>query len=139
MHEVFHEADHGPLELDKLQQISPEDYPCIRFQLHPAARLIASAYPIRRIWQVNQMDYLGDAYVDLSEGGEKLLIIRRRFVVETEPIGDGEFLMLAGFSHGLSFGDTLEQALAVVPQFDVGAFLQRRALDNTLVDLAALS
>jgi hypothetical protein len=35
--------------------VPPEDYPRLRLLLQPSARLLASDYPVLRIWQVNQM------------------------------------------------------------------------------------
>jgi hypothetical protein len=133
VHEVFHEADHHPMNLKKLQQIRPEQYPTLRLKVHPAARLIASEFPIRRIWQVNQPEYAGDQTVDLNEGAEKLLIVRRKFVVEVEPLSVGEFTMLSGFLQEVPFAAALEQTLFQAPDFEAGTFLQRRVLDATIV------
>ena len=45
-------------------------------RLDPSCRLVASAFPILRIWQVNQPDYEGDDRVDLDAGGDALLVRR---------------------------------------------------------------
>ncbi len=80
-HSVFHAADHSPLDLTALAQIPQERHEELKFQLHPASRLLCSEYPILRIWQVNQDDYNGDQTVDLNQGGVKLLITRQTNLV----------------------------------------------------------
>ena len=64
-----------PLDLVALAQVPAEQQGELHFQLHPAARLLESVFPILRIWQVNQDDYAGDPSVDLTAGGLKLLAL----------------------------------------------------------------
>ena len=47
-------ADAAPFDLSALASVAPDALGEMRFQLHPSARLIASPYPVLRIWQVNQ-------------------------------------------------------------------------------------
>ncbi len=134
IHEAFHAADHERLDPSRLQSIHPEDYPRLRFALNPAARLLRSEYPIHRIWQVNLPDYQGDHCVDLSEGGETLLVMRRNFVMEVKAIAAADNAALSSFQRAEMFGQALEAALSIDPDFDVGSFLQRFVLNETIVD-----
>ena len=134
VHEAFHAADHERFELSGLQSITPADYAKLRFVLNPAARLLKSEFPIRRIWQVNLPDYLGDQHVDLSEGGEFLLVMRRSFVMEVEAVATADAAALRSFQRDQMFDQALEAALAVDPDFDVGSFLQRFVRNETIVD-----
>jgi Putative DNA-binding domain len=134
IHEAFHAADHERLDPSRLQGIAPEDYPRLRFVLNPAARLLESDFPIRKIWQVNLPDYQGDQHVELSEGGECLLVMRRNFVMEVEAISSAEAAALGLFQHGEIFDQALDAALALDPKFDVSGFLQRFIADETIVD-----
>ena len=134
IHEAFHAANHERLDLSRLQSIAPVDYGNLRFKLHPAARLMQSDFPVRKIWQVNQPDYNGEIAVDLNQGGEALLIMRRDFVVEVAAISVGEFAIFSAFAKNIAFGDAVEVAIAAEPDFAPGAFLQTRVLDSTLVD-----
>ena len=135
VHEAFHAANHEQIDLGRLQSVAPEEYGNLRFKLHPAARLMKSNFPVHRVWQVNQPDYSGEVTVDLSEGGEALLVMRRDFVVEVAAVSPGEFAILTAFSQGVAFGSAIELALAAEPDFDAGAFLQKHALNSTLVDI----
>ena len=134
IHAAFHAADHERLDLSRLQSIAPEDYAKLRFVLNPAARLIKSDFPIRRIWQVNLSDYHGDQHVDLSEGGESLLVMRRNFVMEVEALAAGDWVVLAAFSRQVGFAEALDAGVFIDPDLDVGSFLQRFVLNKTIAD-----
>lgn len=134
VHAAFHAADHERLDLSRLQSVAAEDYPRLRFVLNPAARLLRSDYPIRRIWQVNLPDYQGDQRVDLAEGGEDLLVMRRNFVMEVEAIATADAAALTAFQRNEMLGQALDVALAIDADFDVGSFLQRYVLNETIAE-----
>ena len=135
IHEAFHAANHERLDLSRLQGVAPEEYGNLRFKLHPAARLMQSDFPVCKIWQANQPDYNGEIAVDLNQGGEALLIMRRDFVVEVVTVSRSEFAILSAFSNGINFSDAVELALAAEPGFDPGEFLQEHVLNSTLIDI----
>ena len=85
---------HPALDLERLTQMPPERYADLRFALHPACRLLCSAYPVRRIWQVSQPDYQGDQAVALDEGGDHLLLRREGFDPVVEKVTAAEFALL---------------------------------------------
>jgi len=133
-HRAFHAADAAPLARDALAQVAPEDYNALRFALHPSAQLPASDYPVLRIWQTNQPNAdTGDDAVDLSEGGVRMLVVRREIDVEIEPIGRGEYALLCAFARALPFADAADAAIASEPAFDLAASLRRRVQDQTIV------
>lgn len=133
-HQIFYAADHPPLDLAALAQVPAEQQGDLHFQLHPAARLLQSAFPILQIWQVNQADYAGDAAVDLTAGGIKLLALRRNnFEVEFQPMVTGEFILLLALDHGCSFADACEQATTAQPDVALSACFSRHVLQGVLV------
>ncbi len=133
VHAGFHAADHERLDLSRLQSIAPENYSSLRFSLNPATRLLTSDFPIRKIWQVNLPDYQGDQHVDLSEGGEDLLVMRRNFVMEVEGISPADAAALESFQQGQKLNRALDTALAFDSKFDVGIFLQRFIANETII------
>ena len=133
-HQVFHAADHAPLDLDSLASVAPADYGRLRWRLHPACRLLASDFPVLRIWQANQDDTECMETVDLSAGGTRLLVIRRGLEVNLEILGPGEHALLRRLAEGRSLAAACEQALAVEPQFDVTLCMQWHVSQSTLVD-----
>ena len=134
IHESFHAADHPPLELSRLAQLTEAQCRLLVFALHPACRLFASPYPVQRIWQVNQPDYSGENKVDLAEGGVNLLICRNDFIVQLMPVTPGEFVVLSCIARGGHFAAAGETVVKTEPQFDAGTFLQKFILCGALVD-----
>ena len=134
VHSAFHAADHERLDLSRLQGVAAEDYPRLRFALNPAAGLLRSDYPIRRIWQVNLPNYQGDQRVDLAEGGENLLVMRRNFVMEVEAIATADAAALTAFQRNEMLGQALDVTLAIDADFDFGSFLQRYVLNETIAE-----
>ncbi|MCR4302543.1 MAG: DNA-binding domain-containing protein, partial [Sulfuricaulis sp.] len=99
MHVSFHAGVGQPMALENLSSLPVEQYGNLKFRLSPSARLLASAFPILRIWQVNQLDFAGDQSINLEAGGMKLLVIRHRDV-EMMPLGEGDYSLLSAFAAG---------------------------------------
>lgn len=135
--EVFHAADADPLDLTAIASIPQERYAGLRFRLHAASRLLASAYPVLRIWQVNQPEHRGDDTVDLSAGGIKLLVIRRALEIELEPLSAGEYALLTALAQGRTMDYACEHALAAEPDLDLPATLRSHVRRHTLVGFSS--
>jgi hypothetical protein len=135
-HEGFHAADTEPLDPARFAALTPDQYGRLRFALHPSARLIASDYPILRIWESNQDGWDGEETIDLDSGGERLLVIRRRLEVLIERLGPGDYRLLDGCRQGESFETACQQALAADPDFDLPAALHWHVRQATLTDFA---
>lgn len=133
-HQVFHAAGHPPLDLAALARVPAERQGDLRFELHPAARLLESAFPILRIWQVNQDDHAGDSAVDLREGGIKLLIVRRENLdIEFQSLEGGEFSLLDTLAGNGDFATACERAMAAQPTLDLPGCFRRHILRGALV------
>jgi hypothetical protein len=132
---AYYAVDAAPLDLSRLAVVPPERYGELRLALHPAASLVASPYPVLRIWQVNQPGYEGEPSVDLGEGGVELLITRRALDVVTEPLSPGEFALLAALHDGEPLGRALDRAIQRDAAFDLQASLARRISLHDVVDL----
>ncbi len=134
VHRVFHAAEHSSLSVEQLATVSPADYDDLRFELHPACRLVASDYPVQRIWEVNQEDYRGDQSVDLSDGACRLLVTRGSEGVEIHPLALGEFVLLGALSATTSLAAATALAVNVEPHFELDKYLQHHIARKTLVD-----
>lgn len=135
-HRVFHAAAHAPLALTRLASIAPDAYASLRFSLHPATALLRSAYPVLRIWHVNQPDYTGDERVDLGEGGDALLMTRADFVVTVARVPAAEYEFLAAFHNGAQLAQALDAALESDAEFDLQAILAKHVSAGVIVDFA---
>jgi hypothetical protein len=132
---VFHASDHAPMNLEKLANVSEDQYGSLRFLLHPASQLFQSNYPIARIWQVNQPDWQGECAVDLQSGGCELLVFRKNFSITIKPLTKGEYAMLRGLATGADIATTFGKACEIQSDLDLGVFLQQMLHDGVLVDV----
>jgi len=138
--QAFHAADQPPPEPplhSRLQAMPPEQYPALCFKLHPSCRLLASAYPILKIWQVNQADYSGDQAVDLGEGGVRLLVSRSAdFTVAIMPLAAGDYAFLQAIIRERNLEEALETGLAADSEFNLGVAMEKFIAHESIVDFA---
>lgn len=122
-HRVFHGPESGRLDLDALARVPAERQGAIIFRLPAASALLASAYPVHRIWQVNQPDYEGDEHVDLDEGGVRLLIWRDGYTMRIDTLREGEWCALEATQGGDSFETVCARLENVEPRLDMAQLL----------------
>jgi len=137
MHEVFHAADHAPIALERLGALAEVDATRVRLRLNPACRLLASPFPVLRIWRANQPDAADEAWIDADGGGDRLLVRRSGYAVEVQPIDAGQYAMLDALSEGALLEPAYQQALRADPGFALADFMQQRILDATIADFDA--
>jgi hypothetical protein len=125
-----------PLEVSRLAVVAPQRLPGLRLLLHPAARLLASPYPVLHIWQVNQPGYGGEPTVDLGEGGDRLLVTRHGAPVVIERLGAAEYAWLSALAAGETLVSAVARALALDPAFPVDHLLRHHVAAGTLWDFA---
>jgi hypothetical protein len=133
-HSVFHSEIKAPLDLAALREVACGDYPMLCFGLQPAARLMASNYPVLRIWQVNLEEWSGDQTVNLNEGGANLLILRTEDSITVEPLAACDYRMLDRLNRGELLADAVAAAVSIEPDFDPGRALGRFVSQGVLVD-----
>ena len=129
--EVFHAPEPNAFNLDELSSVPPDRYDELRFKLHPASRLLVSDYPILHIWQVNQPGC--DGMVDLSEGGVKLLVIRRGLAIQIEALSPAEYALLENLAQGHVMSYAAAHALKSQPELNLPACLRRHVARQTIV------
>jgi len=137
-------ADHGPLDLAKLQRVPAAGYDDLRFCLHPSARLFASKYPCVAIWEANVGSDAEPELIDLGGGPDRALLVRSRGRLNCHRLSCGEERFLQSVQAGETFaaavergaarneGDTAADAAAC--PFDAAAALQRFVLAGAIVD-----
>jgi hypothetical protein len=136
-HQAFHAADALAFDFARLGAVPAEQHATLRFVLHPSARLLASDFPVVRIFEINQEGFDGDTSVDLGEGGVRTLVIRRGLTVHVEPLAAGEAEFLAALAGQQPLGAAVQAALAVQPEFDLTSTLAEHLQRGTLVDFLA--
>jgi hypothetical protein len=135
VHRAHYAADPAPFDPARLAALLPEQQLQLRPRLHPACRVLHSAYPLARLWEVHQDTFSGEFEVDFSRGPAHALVFRPRFKVEVAQIGDAEAAFLAAALDGA----TLENALAVAQSrdasFGLGRSLSEWVESSVIVDL----
>jgi hypothetical protein len=143
MHEVFHAAAAPPFPLERLAGVAENEHAMLHFVLNPACRLVASAWPVHRLWALHQPGAVWDEAFDIHAGGVDLLVRRNGFEVELEALPPAEFALLGRLAAGEPLGAALEatqrataEAIPEAAAFDLAAFLQRHLLSTTLCDFS---
>ena len=124
-HEVWHEADDEPLDTKALAAVPVASQARLRLHLAAATRLIASPYPVLRIWQANQSGDAAEALITLDEGGVRLAVARRAFEIEFRLLGAAEDRWLRALASGATLNAATLSALDLDPDFDLAAVLAR--------------
>lgn len=117
-------APNGPgLTAVELADLPPDRLAALRPGLRVGVSVLASRYPLDRIWALNHGN---DATaVDLDAGGVRLLVFPRDDDAAFLAVDEGTAVLAGALSDGHSLSDAVERALAVQADLDVGAALGR--------------
>ena len=135
-HEVFFAEDHLPLNSERLAVVPETKLGKLKFHLHPATRLLASQFPVHRIWETNQPGFTGDSAVDLDRGGVHLLVRRNDYQAVLKPLTEGEWSFLNSCRAGYDISRANADAQKIDPHFDIGETLKQFVADSILVDFS---
>lgn len=133
-HESFHAAEHPAFDLARLAAVPAERHGQLRLHLHSSVRLISSAFPLYRIWEVNQPEYEGMPEVDWSCGGDYLLIQRLGVDVMIQQLEEARHQFLAALTVGADLERAAEQALDANSSFDLQGFLLESVQSGVIVN-----
>ena len=134
-HQALVAPDAVGLTAEIFRDIEPEHVEQARFDLHPAAMVVRSGYPILRIWRANQDGATDEALIDLAAGGDDVLVHRTTEGVTFHRLPPADLAVLDAFAAGSTLGAALEAGQSVAPEFDLGATLQRLLALSLLVQL----
>ncbi len=110
---------------DALRDLAPDAYAGLRLALHPAARLVRSQFPIRRIWFANQPAAESVDTVRLDAGGDALLVRALPTEVALAALDEPGFMFVEWLGQGVGLADAAERALGQDAGFDLGAAVRR--------------
>ena len=134
VHESRRAADAPLLDAGALARVPLELHGAIRFNLHPAVRLIASPHPILAIWEANQPQRDGTPE---DEGGAARILVRRLDGVATPvAIGVEDWAFLAALERGATLDEACAALGDAAAEFLAPA-LQRHARGCVLGDFEA--
>ncbi|HBS33067.1 MAG TPA: DUF2063 domain-containing protein [Parvularcula sp.] len=110
---AYHAEESVSLRPDELFGIVGEHADRARLTLHPSTALLASPHPIHAIWSHNHDKK--DGPLRLSQGGERVLIVRPDGDVIVETIDAATFLVIEAIAAGERLGAAVEAALDQQP------------------------
>jgi len=124
-HRAYYAPDSAPFDRAALARARPEQYAALIPRLAPGSAVLASAWPLARIWEVHQNGYVGDPELDLNAGPDRIVIFRPRWHVEVRSLSLGEYCFFSGALRTQPLGELIESACAIDPAFDPSAMMTR--------------
>jgi hypothetical protein len=134
--EILAAPEYPPLDLTALAAVPEADYAALRLRLHPAARVLASRFPLVRIWRANRDETLDSTPIDLGSGGDRVLLMRRGLDVEIHRLAAAEYSFLDASARGASLVEALDAAATADPQAEPAPLLGRFASLGAIVGFA---
>ncbi|SRR5579883_457843 len=131
-HRLFFAADHAKLDIALLEKISQDQYPQLHFMLHPASQLMQFQYPILRI--IDLCEGKLEETLDLNEGGDYLLMMRREKEISLVSLTLSDYLFLTALKDEEPLSEALDAALSVDANFKLDAKLPAWINDKIIVD-----
>ncbi|MEX2201373.1 MAG: DNA-binding domain-containing protein [Dongiaceae bacterium] len=123
--EVTHASRPAPLDLEALAALPPVAQSGLILTLLPSVRLLASPYPIDRIWLANQETDV--PAIDLNEGGCRLLVFGDAQVCYFGQLDAGTYAFFEAAARNETLAQAAENAFAADPNFElVQAFALHR-------------
>lgn len=122
-HRAYFADDAGTLDIIRLAQISPEQYPDLILHIHPASHVVRSAYPIASIWHAHQPGASTDFHIDLDSGASIALVSRKDDVVRVGELAEADAAWLQGIQAGIPLGEATAATLTIHPDFALQAAL----------------
>jgi len=122
-HEAYHSREARPLVLGSLSASAPEELLALRFETHPATRLVSSPHPAGTLWNAHR---LGATAAPLARyDAECVIVVRPQAEVHVHvlPIGASAFV------ESLLAGTPFETAAAIAPPDPDPVALLARLID----------
>jgi hypothetical protein len=120
---VFTARNTRPLTLAALARLSEARRERLQLRLLPASGLLASPFPVHRIWAVNQDGYAGDPTVDLAEGAVRLMVWRTGMNMRMQALNAAEWALLEAIGAGQTLTTACRQISEDLPQTELAALL----------------
>jgi hypothetical protein len=139
LHAAAHAADAPALDPGPLGRLAPADTGRLVVRFHPAVTLLASRWPVDRIWRANQGDADPRATVDLDAGGVSLEVRRLGDEPAFRALPPGPFALRRALADGRPLADAVDVALAAEPALDLARTLEDLFRDGVLAGFAVAS
>jgi hypothetical protein len=139
MHDSFHAADCVLLSPDELGAVPEFALADLRLSLHSTARLVASRWPVDRIWLAARPDGDVDAGdIDLASEGARVFVLRQDGDVRFWPVSAGEWELLSAIAAGHELSRSAAIVALTEPNFDLGAALATHLERGSFASIGSL-
>jgi hypothetical protein len=120
--DAYHAADVAPMAPAEIAALDPALLPDLRFQPHPASRMVVSAHPALSIFMANHYhDPEGD--IELH-GPEAALVTRPELDVQVRPLLPGGHVFLGALLAGETLGVAAASGASSSSTFDLAANIE---------------
>jgi hypothetical protein len=134
-HRAYFAEDAPTLDIAKLAQIPPEQYPDLILHTHPSCHLARSPYPVVAIWRAHQPGAGADFQIGLDSGASIALVNRKDDVVMVNELSAADAGWLQAIQHGTPLGEATAVAVERHPDFDLQNLLLNLAAQGVLTDM----
>lgn len=134
-HRAYFAEDAPTLDIARLAQIPPEQYPELILRTHPSCHLLRSGYPVVTIWRAHQPGAELDFQIDLDSGASLALVGRRNDIVIVNELSAADAGWLQAIQAGLSLGEATAATLEHAPDFDLQGLLLNLVAQGALTDM----
>ena len=107
-HLAWHAEDAAVLTIERLAAVAADRLESVRLGLHPAAAVVASAWPVVSIWTTNALDQEVRP-VGADAGSECALVTRPGLEVLVTRAPAGTDLLVASLAAGAGLGEAVER------------------------------
>ncbi len=134
-HRAYFAEDVLPMNIARLAQIPPEQYPDLILYTHPSCGLVRSRYPVVAIWRAHQPGAEADFQIDLDSGASLALVVRSDDVVTVNELSAADTDWLQAIQAGMSLGEATAATLEHDPDFDLQGLLLNLVALGVLTDI----
>jgi hypothetical protein len=127
--QVFNGPDAPTLTLAAVAAWPEDERARVRLRRPPASGVLASRFPVDRIWEVNQDDYPGEPAADLAGGPVRLCVWRCDRVMRLQAVSDVEWMLLEVLADDRSLAEICGRLAPRLDEDELSALLVR-ALDQ---------
>jgi len=117
---AYHAADQEPSGIAWIASLDPAELTGARFEPHPAAAIVVSAFPAGSIWAAHQSETVTPVS---KQSGETVLVVRPELDVHVHVLPASDTAFAAALLDGETIGAAAETAFAASPDFDFGKAL----------------
>jgi len=115
---AYHAKD-APVLLAESLAMDPVELMASRLRLHPATRIITSAFAVHDIWAYNMVEGAPKPSAD----AQSVLVTRPEFDPLRTVLPNGADIFLSALTDGLPFGAAVDTATDACPDFDLSVAL----------------